>query len=362
MSRRRIPVIRVGPAVAAILIAAGLGAGPAQAAKARPPALRLVAVSPKGTAPGDSPIKLRFSAPLAPLTARSMPRLSPSTAGTWSQPSPRTLSFIPSGGYLPGTVVHVTVPKRLAATTGAVLRKPVTVTFAVEDGSTVRLAQLLADLRYLPVHLASSAHQPRPGDTAGQLRAIFSPPPGRLELGSEWPSQLRGLWEHDPAIVLRGAVMAFESQHGLAIDGVAGTAVWQALLAARFHRQFNTAGYNYALATESSPETLTVYHNGRVVVRSAANTGIGGRGTATGTFPVYERLRSQTMRGTNPNGSHYADFVQWIAYFNGGDAVHYIPRSSYGSPQSLGCIELPYAAAEQAWGYLTYGTLVTVLP
>jgi hypothetical protein len=47
-----------------------------------------------------------------------------------------------------------------------------------------------------------------------------------------------------------------------------------------------------------------------------------------------------------------------IAYFNGGDAVHYIPRAS----QSLGCIELPYAAAGQAWGYLTYGTLVTVLP
>jgi lipoprotein-anchoring transpeptidase ErfK/SrfK len=132
-------------------------------------------------------------------------------------------------------------------------------------------------------------------------------------------------------------------------------------VAPRFHRQFNTAGYNYAVATESGPETLTVYHNGRVVLRSAANTGISGRGTAPGTFPVYERLRSQTMRGTNPNGSRYADFVQWIAYFNGGDAVHYIPRGSYGSPQSLGCIELPYAAAEQAWGYLTYGTLVTVL-
>ena len=25
-------------------------------------------------------------------------------------------------------------------------------------------------------------------------------------------------------------------------------------------------------------------------------------------------------------------------------------------------IELPYAAAERAWGFLTYGTLVTVLP
>ncbi len=361
MVRLRVPAILLA---AAVLIGAGAGPAEAGAGKARPPALRLVVVSPKGTAPvpGDSTIKLRFSAPLAPLTARSTPQLSPSTAGAWSQPNPTTLRFTPTGGYLPGTVVHITVPKGLAATNGAALRKAATVSFTVQAGSTVRLAQVLADLRYLPVHLASSANQPRPGDTAGQLRAIFSPPAARLVLGSDWPSQLRGLWEHDPSIVLRGAVMAFESQHGLAIDGVPGTAVWQALLAARFHRQFNTAGYNYALATESSPETLTVYHNGRVVMRSAANTGINGRGTATGTFPVYERLRSQTMRGTNPDGSHYADFVQWIAYFNGGDAVHYIPRSSYGSPQSLGCIELPYAAAEQAWGYLTYGTLVTVLP
>jgi L,D-transpeptidase catalytic domain len=295
------------------------------------------------------------------LAARSEPKLSPATPGAWSQPNPTTLDFTPSGGYLPGTVVHVTVPKGLAATDGASLRRAVTVTFQAQDGSDARLAQLLAELRFLPVHLASSAHQPRPGDTAGQLRAIFQPPPGRLVLGSEWPAELRDLWIHDSSTVARGAVMAFEAQHGLAIDGVASTAVWRALLSARYRRQFNADGYNYALATESGPETLTVYHNGRVVLRSAANTGIAGRGTAAGTFPVYERLRSQTMQGTNPDGSHYADFVQWVAYFNGGDAVHYIPRASYGSPQSLGCIELPYAAAEQAWGYLTYGTLVTVL-
>lgn len=358
MSVRRVPVILV----AAVVLIAG-GALPAQAAKHHPPALRLVAASPAGTAPvpGDSTIKLRFSAPLAPLTARSRPTLTPSTPGAWSQPNPKTLTFTPTGAYLPGTIVHITVPRGLLGADGAKLRRAVTSTFVVEDGSTVRLAQMLAELRFLPVHLASSAHQPRPGDTARQLRAIFQPPAGRLVLGADWPSQLRDLWTHDPSVVLRGAVMAFESQHGLATDGVAGTAVWQALLSARFHRQFNTAGYNYALATESSPETLTVYHNGRVVMRSAANTGISGRSTAPGTFPVYERLRSQTMRGTNPDGSHYADFVQWVAYFNGGDAVHYIPRASYGSPQSVGCIELPYAAAEQAWGYLTYGTLVTVL-
>ena len=338
------------------------GVQQAWAATPRAPALRLTSASPKGTAPGDATIELRFSAPLAPVNARSEPKLSPATAGAWSQPNPRTLAFTPSAGYLPGTVVHITVPRGLSATNGASLRRAVTITFQVENGSDVRLAQLLAELRLVPVHLASSAHQPRPGDTAGQIRAIFRPPAGRLVLGAEWPAELRDLWTHDNATVLRGAVMAFESQHGLVIDGVASTAVWRTLLSARYHRQFNTAGYDYALATESGPESLTVYHNGRVVLRSAANTGIASRGTALGTFPVYERLRSQTMQGTNPDGSHYADFVQWVAYFNGGDAVHYIPRASYGSPQSLGCIELPYAAAEQAWGYLTYGTLVTVLP
>ena len=143
---------------------------------------------------------------------------------------------------------------------------------------------------------------------------------------------------HDNATVLGARSWRSSPSTGLVIDGVASTAVWRTLLSARYHRQFNTAGYDYALATESGPESLTVYHNGRVVLRSAANTGIAGRGTAPGTFPVYERLRSQTMQGTNPDGSHYADFVQWVAYFNGGDAVDYIPRASYGSPQNLGCI------------------------
>ena len=66
------------------------------------------------------------------------------------------------------------------------------------------------------------------------------------------------------------------------------------------------------------------------------------------------------MQGTNPDGSHYADPVSFVAYFNGGDAVHYFPRGSYGFEQSLGCVELPYAQAEEAWPYLTYGSLVTV--
>lgn len=67
------------------------------------------------------------------------------------------------------------------------------------------------------------------------------------------------------------------------------------------------------------------------------------------------------MRGANPNGSKYADPVQYVAYFHGGDAVHYIPRANYGIPQSLGCIELDLADAATAWPYLAYGTIVTVI-
>ena len=40
--------------------------------------------------------------------------------------------------------------------------------------------------------------------------------------------------------------------------------------------------------------------------------------------------------------------------------VHYFVRGSYGSPQSLGCVELTYASAVRAFPYLTYGSLVSV--
>lgn len=154
--------------------------------------------------------------------------------------------------------------------------------------------------------------------------------------------------------------MAFESAHQLTADGTAGPQVWTSLLTSVAAGQTNTAGYTYALANKAGSETLTVWHNGAVAVRTAANTGISAAPTVNGTFPVYERLRRQIMKGANPDGSSYADPVEWVAYFNGGDAVHYIPRSYFGFPQSLGCVEVPYAAGAQAWPLLTYGTLVTV--
>lgn len=309
--------------------------------------------------PGDAAFTVRFSAPLAASAKPPALKLAPGLAGTWSEPTTTSLRFTPASAYMPGTTVHLTIPAGIKATDGSVLPRAVTETYRVREPSSARLTQLLADLRYLPVHFVSR-QDPRGGDMNAQLQALYSPPSGRFAFGRGWPAHLHWLWAVDNGLVLRGALMNFETQHGLAMDGVAGPQVWDALIQARVHWRLNRSGYSYAIGSEASPESLIVYHNGRVVLRTPANTGIPGASTAQGTFPVYQRLRSQVMQGTNPNGSHYADFVQWVAYFNGGDAVHYMPRSGYGSPQSLGCIELPYAAAERAWGYLAYGTLVTV--
>lgn len=355
-------VSAIAPAAASSSGGSATGAQPPPNAASQPARapLRVVSVSPRrrSTIAGDAALTVRFSSALA-ATQTVTPRLSPALAGRWRQTGPRTLRFTSSSAYPPGTTVRLIVPPGIRAADGAVLKRRARITYTVGQPSAARLEQVLADLRYLPVHFVSS-RDPRWVNTAGQLRALYSPPGGRFVFGRGWPASLHELWLRDTALVIRGALMAFESQHGLTMDGVAGPSLWTALLHALRRGQANRGGYTYAIGSEASPETLSVYHNGQVVVRTLANTGIAAAPTAQGTFPVYERLRSQVMRGTNPDGSHYADYVQWVAYFNGGDAVHYIPRSSWGYPQSLGCIEVPYSAAERAWSYLTYGTLVTV--
>jgi lipoprotein-anchoring transpeptidase ErfK/SrfK len=67
------------------------------------------------------------------------------------------------------------------------------------------------------------------------------------------------------------------------------------------------------------------------------------------------------MSGTNPDGSHYVDpGIQWVSYFNGGDALHGFVRASYGFPQSDGCVEMPVAHAAVVFPLTPLGTLVTV--
>jgi hypothetical protein len=203
---------------------------------------------------------------------------------------------------------------------------------------------------------------PAATDSAGQLAAAYNPPQGSFTWQSGYPSQLQQFWQNGSLTseIMKGAVMAFESDHGLALDGVAGPQVWTSVLHALAAGQANKNGYTYAIAREGSPETLTIWHNGQIVLHSLANTGIPVSPTTLGTAPVYLRYYFQIMKGKNPDGSKYADPVYYVSYFRSGEAVHYFNRGSYGSPQSLGCVELPYSDAKKAYPYLTYGSLVTV--
>lgn len=63
------------------------------------------------------------------------------------------------------------------------------------------------------------------------------------------------------------------------------------------------ARYTYAIARKGSPETLTIWHNGRAILHSLANTGIPVAPTASGTFPVYLRYRYQVLRARTRTGA-----------------------------------------------------------
>jgi peptidoglycan hydrolase-like protein with peptidoglycan-binding domain len=322
-------------------------------------ALRLLSVSPAGgtkDANGGAPITLKFSAALSPSTP--LPKLSPKVAGSW-RVSGATATFTPSSGYLPDTKVTLTVPAGMTGAATRSLAKASKVAFTTGNYSTVRLQQILVQLGYLPLTWTpASGTAAVPNEQASEA---YAPSAGTFTFKPGYPSQLTSQWHAGRNNMLDvGAIRAFEYNHGLTMDGEAGPQVWAALLTAAAKNEVNRNGYSYALASQASPETLKVWHNGKLILNTPSNTGIAAASTVDGTFPVYERLPFQIMKGKNPDGTKYADPVYWISYFNGGDAVHYFDRGSYGFYQSLGCVELPLSPAKFIYPYLTYGTLVTV--
>jgi hypothetical protein len=232
----------------------------------------------------------------------------------------------------------------------------------VPGGSTDRLQQMLALLHYLPLNFNYDGKGV--GLTpADQLEAAVKPPAGRYSWRyPNTPSALKEVWKPGAfGTVTKGAIMAFENDHGMTADGIAGAAVWKALIGALLRGDKSTFGYTFVSVSEGSPETETTWHSGRTVASGLVNTGIAAAPTAQGMFPVFEHAPSVTMSGTNPDGSHYSDpGVPYVSYFNGGDALHGFIRGGYGFPQSLGCVEMPYSEAAAVYPYTPIGTLVNV--
>jgi peptidoglycan hydrolase-like protein with peptidoglycan-binding domain len=311
-----------------------------------------------------TPIELTFSKTVSEVLGSGHPRLSPSTPGEWRETSSHTLLFTPSGlGAALDSPLRIQLPHAVAVTSGGSgLRTTSQIEWTVPPGSTLRLQQLLAEAGYLPVDWqpagSAVAHT-----ASAEAQAAVEPPAGSFSWRyPNTPHQLQAMWAPGQwSEIVKGAVMKFENENGLTVDGLAGPTVWHKLLGDAIAGKRLTSGYSYVYVHREIPETATLWHNGRTIISSPANTGISGAETELGTFAVFEHLPETTMSGTNPDGSHYEDpGIKWVSYFNGGDALHNFDRASFGTPQSLGCVELPLAASAEIWPYTPIGTLVTI--
>jgi hypothetical protein len=314
----------------------------------------------------SSPIRLTFSRPVAQVLGSRDPVLSPRIAGHWRQLDSHTIVFQPEGFGAPlASTVRMTLPAALTVPDGPDSRSwapTASLEWTVPPGSTLRLQQLLAQAGYLPLRWTRSGSSVA-RTPAAEVTAATSPPPGRFEWRyPNTPTSMRALWsEGEMNAITRGALMMFENELGMTADGEAGQAVWRALIDDAIKGVRHGGGYNYVYVHRETPESVTLWHDGATILTSPANTGIAGAETELGTFPVFEHIPEGTMEGTNPDGSHYHDTgIKWISYFNGGDALHNFNRASFGTPQSLGCVELPLEASARLWHYTPIGTLVTV--
>ncbi len=307
---------------------------------------------------GAAPITVSYSGPVR--KDIQMPAEYPRIAGSWRVAGSNAI-FTPRVGFTEHTHVTVKIPASAGTTTTAAT----SFSFTTGDYSVLRLDQVLSQLGYIPVTWtpAGASGDIPATDASAQLAAAYDPPAGTFTFDSGYPDALTSKWSAGTSNeIIEGAIRTFEFDHGLTMDGDVGRHVWSHVLTAVAKGEQNQHGYTYVWVTQAGTEHIDVYHNGHLAITTPVNTGIAGRGTADGTFPVYLRYQVTQMTGTNPDGTKYNDTVSWVSYFNGGDAVHAFPRAGYGWYQSLGCVELPSggSTAEDVWNLITYGTLVTV--
>ena len=239
------------------------------------------------------------------------PKLSPEVPGKWATKNRHTVVFTPSGFGAPlAAEMKVELPEKLGIVqSDGSTKEATTVGWDVPAGSEMRLQQLLAGLGYLPwkfdgEEVAKTPEAQIAAATTEVPKGHFTPRWGNM------PSGLKELWTPgEENVLVKGALMSFEERNGFEVDGLAGPVVWEALMKATIAGEVKPEdgaanGYTYVWVNKTEPETVNVWHNGKMILSEApANTGIPGAETEDGTFPVYLRYEETTMSGENPDGS-----------------------------------------------------------
>jgi lipoprotein-anchoring transpeptidase ErfK/SrfK len=336
---------------------------PLAVARTRPRPLAVTGTVPstdQTLVPGSRTFAVRFSVPIR--RDSPVPTLSPSLAGQWVRPNAETLAFEADQPLAADQTISVTVPggpSGIRASRGRLLAAPVSERFEVEDPAVEQVENALARLSYLPFRplAATSTHL----QGSGEAGLTVTSGPGFAWTWRVVPTALAALWAPgQPNEMERGALVAFEHDQGLSSSSSQSQLLAALQRAVAAHHSAPSA-YAYVLVSETLPETLSLWQGGRLVLTSLANTGEVGAATPVGTWPVYSRYRSQTMSGEDPDGTPYVyPDVPFVSYFTGNYAVHEFNRSTYGYPQSVGCVELPAGPAATVYNDISYGSLVTV--
>ncbi len=218
---------------------------------------------------------------------------------------------------------------------------------------------VLAELGYLPF----TYHCVTPTDRLYAQDWSHAPLGAWTWNSPDLPPVLRRTWDPNQFTeITKGAIMRFESDHGLRVDGYAGPRVRRMLQLAMALHLRTAQPYRLVMVDQTVPQRLCVWEDGRgVVFQTLCSTGLPSAPTQPGLHVIFLRNREQTMQGVGPSGRPYrVEHVPYVSFFYGEQAIHGFPRTVYGGPQSAGCVELPIAAAERVWQLTGYGTLVFV--
>ncbi|HEX4091121.1 MAG TPA: Ig-like domain-containing protein, partial [Trebonia sp.] len=165
------------------------GGSSAPTAVTLPGPFRVISVTPasgSADANGSLPVRVTFSAP--PNGRSPMPTLTPGVPGNW-QIIGDSMVFTPRTAFGPSTKITLSVPagrSGVRSAAGVTLGSPKTEVYTTAKFSTLRLAQILSQLGYLPMMWESpnlamqteSAVNLRKTGLAGELGAAYDPPDG----------------------------------------------------------------------------------------------------------------------------------------------------------------------------------------
>lgn len=133
-------------------------------------------------------------------------------------------------------------------------------------------------------------------------------------------------------------------------------------LASQPFQAVTPAAFSKMIEVDVDTHQMYLYDNGNLTSTYAVSAGAPATPTPIGEFHIWEKLTSQTMKGTYPV-PYVQPNVPWINYFDhNGDAIHgnyWRPASVFGNVNtSHGCVSLPVSEAETVYNWTTIGTTV----